>query len=60
MAPIKGLKETHDKIDEVIQVPPEGISVSVPRLAEGQINSGHEVGIVSIFKKYLLMSTGNL
>ena len=57
LAPIKGLKETHDKIDEVIQVPPEGISVSVPRLAEGQINSGHEVGIVSpYFSKSTLSS----
>ncbi len=49
LAPIKGVRKRDGENRNRTYRPPEGISVSVPKLAEAQRKSGKKVGVISSF-----------
>jgi len=49
LAPIKGLLEKINGSVKEVKLAPEGISASVPNLAESQYRAGNEVGLISSF-----------
>ena len=52
LAPIKGERKSDGEDQDRTYRPPEGISVSVPKLALAQCNSGKKVGVISSYPSF--------